>query len=132
MSEISPWICFDFKDKTVRLTKYSVKSGGCHYLHDWVIEGSNDGSNWQELDRRNTQDLNEKFIAKTCECSRASGNSFRYLRLRQMGKNSGGNDQIQLSEIEFFGILQGQNAPLSERIETALNNRISPLEGRMA
>ena len=57
MSEDRSWICFDFKDKTVQLTEYSLKLGRDH-LHHWVIEGSNDWKSWTKLDRRDTEGLN--------------------------------------------------------------------------
>ena len=105
--ELNSWICFDFKDKKVSLTEYILKSDGSRGWHllQWVIEGSNDGRCWKELDRRNTQDLNGTYITKSYDCESAKGTSFRYLRLRQTGKNSGGKDQLNLSKIEFFGTL---------------------------
>ena len=40
--------------------------------------------NWHEVDRRNTQDLNGKSIAKTCLCCVGDKNeSFQFIRLRQ-------------------------------------------------
>ena len=46
--EPNSWICFDFKEKTVRLTKYSLRSGvWFHPLH-WVVEGSSDGESWND------------------------------------------------------------------------------------
>ena len=103
------WICFDFKEKRVKLSGYSLKSMPLDpsYAHpiQWVIEGSNDGSEWREIDRRNTQDLNGKSIVKTYSCGGGGSESFRYLRLRQTGKNACGCDQQYLSSIEFFGTL---------------------------
>ena len=106
-NEPNSWICFDFKDKTVSLTKYSLKSDGWRWNHliQWVIEGSNDGGSWEELDSRNTQDLNGNSITKTYDCQSMRSKSYRYLRLRQTGKNSSGWDYLRLSEIEFFGVL---------------------------
>ena len=66
---------------------------------------SDDGSTWEAVDKRNTQDLNGKYIVKTYECSKRSDRFVRFVRLRQTGKNSGGNDILFLSEIEFFGNL---------------------------
>ena len=108
------WICFDFKEKRVELTGYSLKSystnnplglSPCEPVQ-WVIEGSNDGSNWREVDRRNTQDLKGKSIVKTYSCSvDDKTESFRFVRLRQTGKNVKGNDYLGLSAMEFFGTL---------------------------
>ena len=106
--EEDSWICFDFKDKTVRLTKYSVKSGGCHYLHDWVIEGSNDGCLWKGLDWHRMECVKEYYITNTYECGglleSLFSKGFRYLRVREIGNPSLGS-VLSLSAIEFFGTL---------------------------
>ena len=39
-------------------------------------EGGNDGSSWDELDSRNTQDLRERYITKTYDCQSATDKSF--------------------------------------------------------
>ncbi|KAK8875627.1 hypothetical protein M9Y10_005797 [Tritrichomonas musculus] len=49
------FISFDFKDKFVQLSSYSIKScnsneNGAH-LKNWAIELSNEGENWIEIDR---------------------------------------------------------------------------------
>ena len=103
-NEPNSWLCFDFKEKTVSLTKYSLKSGEDRHLVRWVMEGSNDGSSWEELDRRDTEELSEPWITKTYDCERLQGRSFRYLRLCQTG-NSNSDDCLSLSHIEFFGTI---------------------------
>ena len=50
----------------VKLNGYSIQSNGngqnSNHLKSWTIEGSNDGNNWKEIDRRfNTNDLNDRF-----------------------------------------------------------------------
>ena len=87
---------------------------------------SNDGSSWEDLDRRNTQDLDGGYVTKTYGCQSGKGICFRYLRLRQTGKNGVGTersdgrnivdfssgrifrptDVLALSEIEFSGALR--------------------------
>ena len=104
------FVQFDFKSKRVCLSHYSLKSdgdGGYHLL-SWVLEVSNDGSTWEAVDERNTQDLNGKYIVKTYECSKRSDSFARYVRLRQTGKNSSSSDRLELSEIEFFGKLKNE------------------------
>ena len=106
-NEPKSWICFDFKEKRVNLTGYSLKSDGLsHYnLLQWVVEGSNDAKTWRELDNRDTQDLSRAFVVKSYSCQSPASESFRYIRLRQTGKNSYGKHYLFLSEIEFFGTL---------------------------
>ena len=89
----------------MNLTGYSLKSGYAYHLLKWVIEGSNDAEDWKVLDSRDTGDLNGKWIVKTYSCSSSGSESYRYLRLRQTGRNSEGRDCLVLSAIEFFGKL---------------------------
>jgi hypothetical protein len=101
------WVQFDFKDRVVSLSHYTLKSDGDsgHPLLQWKLEGSADGSSWTVLDRRNTQDLNGNYVTKVSSCGEMSsqGHFYRYLRLTQTGKNSSNDDHLLLSEIEFFG-----------------------------
>ena len=98
---------FDFKSRRVCLSQYSLKSDGSRWGHllSWVIEVSDDGSTWEVVDERNTQDLNGEYLVRTYECNRRSDRFVRYVRLRQTGENSGCGYCLYLSEIEFFGKL---------------------------
>ena len=62
-------------------------------------------SDWRDIDRRNTQDLNGESIVKTISCGNDNGDSFRFIMFRQTGKNARGDDYLMLSRIEFFGNL---------------------------
>jgi hypothetical protein len=99
------WTQFDFKDSSICLTDYALKSDGfsSHHLLQWEIEGSEDGNGWERIDARNTQDLNGNYIKKTFKCSSPGTHFYRYIRLIQTGKNSSGNDHLMLCNIEFFG-----------------------------
>jgi hypothetical protein len=99
------WIQFDFKESSVCLTDYRLKSDGhgSHHLVQWEIEGSEDGNGWERIDARNTQDLNGNFITKTFKCSSPGNRFYRYIRLIQTEKNSSGGDNLMLCNIEFFG-----------------------------
>ena len=97
------FVQFDFKSRRVCLSHYSLKSDSRYHLRSWVIEVSDDGSTWEAVDERNTQDLNGNYIVKTYECSKRSDRFVRFVRLRQTGKNSLGDDSLGLSQVEFFG-----------------------------
>ena len=105
--EPSSWICFDSKDKCVQPTAYTLRSGEHGLLH-WVIEGSDDGKDWKEVDNRDTKDLKHGGTVMTYKCSSRTPESFRYLRLRQTGKNNERlvNQCLSLSKIEFSGFLK--------------------------
>jgi hypothetical protein len=100
------WIQFDFKNRKVSLTHYTLKSdgGGCHLL-EWTIAGSHDGASWDPIDCRKTQELNGNYITKTFALSASSTGTrfYRYIRLTQTAKNSNGDNFLQLTGVEFFG-----------------------------
>lgn len=102
------WINFEFKKQHIILTNYTLKTAnskpGWNHLKSWVIEGSTDGINWIELDRReNTEELNGNSKVFTWSC--ANPQKCNNIRLRQTGKNHHNTDDIQLAGIEFFGRL---------------------------
>jgi hypothetical protein len=103
------WIQFDFNNRDVSLTHYTLKSDGhasCHLLQ-WTLAGSRDGTTWELIDVRNTQELNGNYLTKTFSCSVPSDGSrfYRYIRLTQTGKNSSGHDVLMLGNVEFFGTM---------------------------
>jgi hypothetical protein len=89
-----------------------LKSGGALSLLQWELEGSNDGRAWTSLDARNTQELNGALIVKIFRCSSKNrSKEFRYIRLRQTGKNGSNaarvpSNELALCNIEFFGWLR--------------------------
>jgi hypothetical protein len=106
-SVANSWIQFDFKNRRVSLTHYTLKSDGCngHHLLEWTVAGSRDGVSWDPIDCRKTQELNGNYITKTFALSTSlSGTPFyRYIRLTQTGKSSNNNDYLMLAVVEFFG-----------------------------
>jgi hypothetical protein len=109
LDEENPWLCYDFKDMIITPSHYSIRSryngvpGGNHPKY-WIVEGSNDGSSWIELDQRiNNSDLNAGNVTKTFPISNSS--QIRYIRLRQLGKNHAGHLRLVISSFEIFGRL---------------------------
>ena len=109
-NEPNQWICYDFKDKRVAPTSYSIKSVNSAYnIKSWVFEVSNDGRDgtWQGVDSRNdNNDLKARSVTHNFPISQTHG-SFRFVRLRQTGKNHGGDDRLPLCALEVFGTLYG-------------------------
>jgi hypothetical protein len=100
------WLCYDFRDLSVRPNHYSIWScahsgwSGCQ-LVSWVIETSNDDKEWTEIDRHENdrsllQATGSFSVTKPCKFS-------QYIRLRQIGKSSGGNDYLVVTSFEVFG-----------------------------
>ena len=50
--ETNSWICYDFKGRRVTPTSYSISCGEQLRLRSWVFELSNDGEEWEVVDRR--------------------------------------------------------------------------------
>ena len=101
------WICYDFIDRGVIPKSYSVRSSDSdNHLKSWVIEVSNDGYSWTEIDRReNNNELNDKFALSNFKISHVPRKSFRFFRLRQTGENHKGTYAFSVSSLEIFGTL---------------------------
>lgn len=89
----------------------------------WTFEGSNDLSNFVILDQRNF--LNDKNLVKeknllirpgitatwgvNKELRKKYIYGFRYFILKQIDKNSSGNNILSISGIELYGEVFGKN-----------------------
>lgn len=104
------WIKYDFKEKKVHPTHYSIKSHTSavipNHLKNWVVEGSNDDSNWTPLDTRNGDiSLNNYMAINTFKIddSNHQNEFYRFLRLRQTGQNNSNKNYMGLCALEYFG-----------------------------
>ena len=109
--EPDSWICYDFKERRIIPTSYSMRSyswspGTGPHPKSWIIEVSNNGLSWTEIDRRdNNNDLNGSFLIANFKISHVPSESFRFFRLKRTGRNHFGNDHLALSSLEIFGTL---------------------------
>jgi hypothetical protein len=95
------WLCYDFIKRAVRPTHYSLCSGT---LKSWVIEGSNTGKSWQELDRReNVDDLRDSAAVHVYPI--AQPGPLQMIRVRQTGPNHIGDERLRIYAFEIFGSL---------------------------
>jgi hypothetical protein len=103
------WIQFDFKNREVSINRYALKphKGSVNWPVQWTLAGSRDGTAWESIDSRNTQELVQASDTKTFDCSDQSNDPrfYRYIRLTQTGKNSSGDHYLLLTNVEFFGSL---------------------------
>ncbi|KAK8888273.1 hypothetical protein M9Y10_039339 [Tritrichomonas musculus] len=101
------WLCFDFKDHKVIPTNYTIKSlNSNHNLKTWVIEGSNDNSEWEKIDEQNEfPGLKEYFQVCTFNISNSESKSFRYIRLLQTGKSCCDQNYLVMTSFELYGTL---------------------------
>ena len=105
---VNQWIRYDFKGWRVAPTSYSIKASHCESLRSWVLEASNDGTegSWVVVDsRENNEDLKGEDVTHNFAISAPPSGSFRFVRLRQTGKNHNGANSLQLTSLELFGTL---------------------------
>ena len=102
------WLKYDFIGRKICPTCYTIKSRhdyDSHHPRSWVIEGSNtdEESDWKILDKKD----NNKTVNGINTCYTFNINEqdeyYRYLRIRQTGKNSSGYDFFCFSGLEYFG-----------------------------
>jgi hypothetical protein len=112
VNEPNSWICYDLKYKQMNVSHYSLRSrpdyDGWHPTN-WTLEGSIDGTNWIELDRRdNCRDIIGLNRSATFSVSRRE--FVQQIRIHQHGKNSKGDDSLAVSAFELFGDLRDISA----------------------
>jgi len=100
------WLCYNFKNVEIKSRHYSIRSycGSWGYLlKSWVVERSNDGKSWIELDRRESQSRAARCcITKTLAISRSE--RVRMIRIRQTAEHDGFHN-FEVSKFEISGFL---------------------------
>lgn len=104
------WLLYDFKNRKVRPTGYTIRSRPRNkessHPRSWIVEGSNDKVRWKTLDSQKDVDC---LCGENLSCTfkiqenLKSDEFFQYLRIRQTGKNSRGNDYFGFEALEYFG-----------------------------
>jgi hypothetical protein len=102
------WICYDFKERRIMPTHYTIRthnnyhiSGDCH-LKSWLVETSADGNSWQEVaHEEDNKQLNGTYFTATFAV--AGGGECRFIRLVNIGRNHAGHDLLYISAWEIFG-----------------------------
>ena len=110
-------ILFDFKDKSIQMTHYSIHTGTYDtnrgHLKSWVIEGSVDGNQWDEIDNQtNNSSLNGSRYEAIFEVKHKRKEFYRYIRLRQTGLAwcpDSNNNRFEIMYIDFYGVLLETN-----------------------
>jgi hypothetical protein len=126
--EARQWLCYDFNLFRVRVDKYTIKSadGGVNWTHlkSWILEGSVDNRVWDELHRcEESAALNGSYKIETFSVWKQI--NARYVRLRMLGPNHFGTEELAISALELHGVLlevkkpapQGEAAPADETPE---------------
>lgn len=96
------WISYEFEEPQV-VTFYSITSGDDveeRDPKDWVIEGSNNGTDWTVVDSRQDED----FPARKQRRLFLMGNEDAYQFYRLWVLENNGDGSIQLQQLEFIGV----------------------------
>lgn len=100
-------ICFDFKDKSVQLTSYTVQSYNGNktsgHLKNWVVEVSNDNNDWKVIDKHvddPTLQTPDKIATFNTEKTQEF---YRFVRIHQTGNSWYGNYFLYFPFVEFYG-----------------------------
>jgi hypothetical protein len=105
MSDNEPdqWVCWDFGRMRIRPTHYAVKA---YELKSWVVEGSQDGESWTELDRQtDKKNFKDRSHCHNTSFAVSHPEQFRFVRLTQTEMNWSWVDFLNLFAVEFFGTL---------------------------
>lgn len=111
-NEINSWLKYDFISRKIRPSYYSIRSRntikGDHHPMNWVIEGSNTdySYDWTVLDTRNNITSLDDSCASQFFSIQKTDTFYRYLRIRQTGRNSSGYYYLEISALEYFGSVQ--------------------------
>jgi hypothetical protein len=103
------WVCYDFKDRRVIPTHYTIRSwhdswADGNHIKSWLVEVSLDGATWVEIDHREDNHiLNEKDVARTFEVWRSQ--ECRFIKLVNIGATHYGAEVLLVSAFEIFGTL---------------------------
>jgi hypothetical protein len=107
---VDHYIKIDFRTFLVRPSGYALKAhwsrwgGGGQFIRSWRFEGSNDGSNWDNLDTKSNSDAisgNDQEAVFDV----ATEQSYRLFRIIAQGMNSSQSYCFSMQQIEIFGNL---------------------------
>ncbi|MTJ48840.1 LamG-like jellyroll fold domain-containing protein [Dolichospermum sp. UHCC 0259] len=121
------WLQYQFnKDQSYVVTEYKITSANDVPARDpknWTLQGSNDGSNWTNLDTRNNETFSSRFQTRSFTLNNSTG--YSYYRLNITANN--GDSATQLAELQLFGVNYLENpAPQIGYVEVKLDK---PFEG---
>jgi len=103
-SDAAPWIEFEFRRWKVRPTSYFLAQEQDHYLRNWRMEGSDDGSSWTTL-REHVSDSTIHTSNRWAFFDLKADKFYRRLKLQMTGPSHNGSTNMDVTEMEFFGCI---------------------------
>ncbi|KAK8880688.1 hypothetical protein M9Y10_003372 [Tritrichomonas musculus] len=104
------WLRFDFKDRQIKVTAYTIRSffgeENDEHPKSWVIEGSNDNNDWEEVDvQSNCGFLNGENKIHTFLIKESNQKPFKFIRMRLTSENWSNTNCLDINCIDFYGKL---------------------------
>ena len=111
-NEQNCWICFDFKERRVVPTHYTIKTSTAgwvsgHYPKSWIIQGSIDNESWETIDEvKETNSLNGSGAINTFTINKQNEHEFRYIKMKSTGYCTSNNSYyFSIDSFEIYGNL---------------------------
>lgn len=104
--EANAWFEFDFCDRKVNITSYTIRSSNRSYvfLKTWKIVGSNDRKNWDTIYyKTDDSSLTGKRVQHRFDCNSNNQQYYRYIRFIQESSWNTYTYNISLTCFELFG-----------------------------
>lgn len=100
------YFLIDLIDKQLIFRSYSLATcewnQNNEHIKSWIVETSEDGENWIEVDRHeNDSSLNKKNAVCNFDVQKVTKCSF--IKIHQIGENWAGNNYLSFKSIEIFG-----------------------------
>ncbi|HYX16488.1 MAG TPA: hypothetical protein VE944_19395 [Nostoc sp.] len=99
------WVRINLGGARLKCNRYSIRNRNAdlHYLRNWKLQGSNDGTNWVDLDAQ----VNNTFLVTPSQWLSlpvTSNVEYSNFRLLITGVNSSNAYYICLGELELYGL----------------------------
>ena len=109
------WISFHLLKHRFSLSQYSLWqfSGFDNIkMKSWLLEGSNDGSSWTQIDQQN--EPTDICVSNSKHSFVTSSGYFSFFRLTKIGTSCSSGTDTRFYSLEFFGTLIENNLTFSE------------------
>jgi hypothetical protein len=100
--EPNQWVCWRLDYECLRPSHYAF----CSDAKSWILEGSMDGVNWTEIDRRTDVEWDGSYSTRSFDVSESVESTF--VRLTQTDKNVEGKDTLYFCHFDVFGTVWEQ------------------------
>jgi hypothetical protein len=109
--EPNPWIDFEFKKHRIRLERWFMAQDHDHYIRNWRVQGSNDGSSWTTLhEYKNDTSLGEGHRSAFFTIDEHP-QFWKRIRWYITGPSHNAQPNFDITQIELFGwvLKEGQD-----------------------